>query len=105
MSRVFILEMPKHDISDAKNFGEFVEVFGKHHRRKNRLWSKEFKHDEIADRFEELDFDFKQDAILLAGNMQLTLLVVTALISYSTPLQVLAFDSTQNEYSLQTLEL
>lgn len=97
MSRVFVIERTRHDVSSASDYGPLKYIFPPDMHRSS-LWSKEFR-DELTSRLDDLGFNPKVDYILAAGNTIPLIMLVGALVARFGYVRALAFYATDRTYT------
>lgn len=103
MSKVFVLERTKVDISDAKRYGTVEYVYEDNDRRLS-IWDENYKWDTL-DVLEHLGFNAERDYLLIAGNVVPMIIVATAMVSKYGRIQALLYSATERAYILRWLGL
>lgn len=102
MSRVILVEQPKIDVGAASEFGELTFLFGRNDRRAQMFDSAQFGRD-ILRRFNELEFDPKEDTFCVAGSAVATGVALSVLACTFMEFKVLFFDARESAYRKCTL--
>ena len=100
--RVFVMDKdPRRDVSDAGRYGELLFVYdaGEH---KPSVWSNAMIKD-VLDRMTRMEYDADIDYVVVTGNTVMITLVVCSLLARDGMLNLLLFDSAQEEYVHKTV--
>lgn len=100
--RVFVMDHdPGRDVSDAERFGEVLYLY-QHKERRPSVFSHALLKD-VFSRMEEAEYDPDIDFVVVTGNMAMVTLVVTSLVARDGTVNLLLFDSAQEEYVQRTV--
>lgn len=99
MSKIFIIEPPRHniDVSKAQEYGDIVYVFD-HDDRRCSVWSHVNFGNTVLRRLTELDFDPEEDSVCIVGAMVTVLIAVVAIAQHYDEFKVLLFNSVDDSY-------
>ena len=100
MTKVFVLEPTRLDVSAACAYGELVYIFAPGQHRSS-IWTPEFAAELLA-RLSQLGYT-SNDYILIAGHVVAVSILLTALVAAYSKVSALAFDSCGRRYVPQTL--
>ena len=100
MSKVFIIEPPRHDIdtSKATEFGDIVYVFLPTSRRCS-IWSHVHFGNTVLAQLKELNFNPNVDFICVVGAMTTISIAIIAISQYYDEFNVLLFNSVNDSYT------
>ena len=99
MSKVFIIEPPRHqlDISKAKRFGEIVYVFEPNDRRCGVFETERFGNSVLKVLIEK-NFNVEEDVICIVGAMLTVIIAVIAIAQQHDSFNLLMYNSVTSDY-------
>jgi len=104
MSRVFIIERPRHsiDISRAEEHGEIEFVFGDNDRRSSIFRCTNFG-DEVIEKMRQMHFDHRHDMLCMVGSMVPISVALAAIVTQYPTVNVLFYHAAESRYVRKTI--
>lgn len=88
---VVAMPMPRFDVSKARDYGPVVYLFK--NPRDVSAMSGQAAMDKIAARLREIEFDQREDAVVMTGQVAVVAMLLLAAWNGSTPVRCLLFDA------------
>jgi 3-mercaptopyruvate sulfurtransferase SseA len=102
MSRIFIVEYPRHDIADLERLGRVFEIWPPGTSRPS-VWDTDRLTEETIRKFNRLGFKPEEDALAYVGSGVLVATTLAALVGHYGRVQVVLFDNKNQKYIARTL--
>jgi len=94
--RVFVLEVSRVDVRDAKRYGELRFIFTPHMRHPS-IWNREYE-EVILDRLSAEEFNPSVDYFVIAGQIIGHIIAATAIVNEYGHFRALMFSAPNSEY-------
>jgi hypothetical protein len=101
MSKAFVVEHCRADVTAAQQFGDVKYIFPRGYRRPG-FWSSEYVDAAITSLLDQ-GFNPDEDSIVIVGHYNPLVVVIAKLISMYGHLKVLMWDSVSTQYQLKVI--
>lgn len=96
MSRVFVIERSRYDVSAAQEYGVITYLFAEHGTRAS-IWHESFPR-QVLQALESHDFDPQQDYFLIASHLVPVIISVSVMQKRYSSIRVLFHCASENRY-------